>query len=206
MEAVTSAAICHGLMKIYCGNQGNSLSSSPAWRRQTSGVVVPASFATFQQLASPAGSFPPALQALSGQQNICFLPSFFSSIFFIQCSKLEKTRTVIVFFLHQWSKHTDVCPGPGFQKRGSTSCRPVTAAGSPAAQRWGGRAECVCGIMPFLHFGAAPHHADFLPIATALRGDKKAAEDPPDEMGYLERGGPGSSSWLAPSHTLQSCP
>lgn len=48
VEAVTSAAICHGLMKIYCGNQGNSLSSSPAWRRQTSGVAVPASFATFQ--------------------------------------------------------------------------------------------------------------------------------------------------------------
>lgn len=146
MEAVTSAAICHGLMKIYCGNQGNSLSSSPAWRRQTSGVAVPASFATFQRLASPAGSFPPALQALSGQQNFCFLSFFFFlTSFSIQCSKLQKTRAAIIFFLHLWSKHTDVRPAPGFQKCGSTPSRqqavPPHSNGAGGLSAGGGRSS-----------------------------------------------------------------
>jgi len=113
VEAVTSAAICHGLMKIYCGNQGNSLSSSPARSRQTSGVTVPASFATFQQPASPAGSFPPALQALSGQRNSCLLSLFlffFCQFFHPMLKTLENQDQHHIFFLHQWSKHADVRP------------------------------------------------------------------------------------------------
>lgn len=129
VEAVTSAAICLGLMEMYCGNWGNSLSSSPAQGRRTSGLAVPASFATSQWLASPAGSFPPAPQALCGQQNICFLPSFwflvclvflfFTLHFFPPMLKTQENQDPHRVLLNQRSKHTDVCPALMFRSVGA---------------------------------------------------------------------------------------
>lgn len=184
MEAVTSAAVCHGLMKIYCGNRGNSLSSSPAWRRQTSGVAVPASFATFQQLASPAGSFPPALQALSGQQNICFLPSFcfgfffFSSFFHPVLKTLENQHHHHIFFCTngastQMSTQTLIFRSVGTQI--ATPLRQQAVSLRSDGNGWGNPA-----FMPFLHFRAAPHHPDLLPVA--LLSKKTRAEDLTDEI------------------------
>lgn len=89
------------------------------------------------QLPLPPFSHYPALQAtshllsrLSGSQaskiSVFYLPHlFFFHNFFIQCSKLQKTRTIIIFFLHRCSKHMHVHPGPGCHLVATPSGQPV---------------------------------------------------------------------------------
>lgn len=58
--------------------------------------------------------------------SVFYLPHlFFFHLFFIQCSKLQRTRTIIIFFLHRWSKHMHVHPGPGCHLVATPSGQPV---------------------------------------------------------------------------------
>lgn len=105
------------------------------------------------QLSLPPLSVWPALQAAShllprlsqASEISAFLPLFyfFSPLCFsLQCSKLKKTRIIIIFFCTSRAS-TQMCAQPTpFQECGSTGCPPFQQQSHPSAQQWGGRAGC----------------------------------------------------------------